>query len=380
MIIKSRLITEKAEACFKAIIVIYFLLFLLTSLPKVFTLFTFMPQFDVHLLSLILRETCFLLIILFFIKDLSKRNLLIFMSVSFLLTLNVFFIGRPIEYIIFGLRAMLPLLLIFMVSGSSSTSIIKENSYKKIEFFVQAILILHLGFQILHFLFGKGYYSFIFENLNARNPGLFYYPAAAASLTATLLLLKVGLSSEVKQKMVWPYFLSFFLASSITGLLFSITIGAYLFKKISSKFEQLLIASLIILSFPFLHYARFSMSGDQYLEQTGGTRLDILIASIKNATLFPENFGIYTNASRLQEHHLVSDSMFASSIGNLGIIWSFVFIGLIGYHIRSNFKKSTDYYFILLVSLLISCSSMVITEIPIVFALFLLSASLKFTG
>ncbi|MBY0385795.1 hypothetical protein K2X05_11620 [bacterium] len=231
-------------------------------------------------------------------------------------------------------------------------------------------------FQALHLFFGAGYYAKLAIGLNARNPGLLYYPAATAIFI--LVLFAAYLKENKKTEIGWIslFVLSIFMCSSLTGIIGLLLLFVYRFYLSFDKrnFRKSLLVSILV--FPgllFLHFARSSMNGPIYYLESSTARLNIFKKAISTMQWLPQKFGYFTNIAAQGEKGFMPDSFYTAFMGNLGIVWS-VMVGLfLIYGFIRNAQAKQDFLFILL--FLIGSFSMNMTETGVTMLLIVLFKS-----
>ena len=310
---------------------------------------------------IIFREMLFLsLLIWLTFNYLDNKYILISGLVFSFLLAHVVLISGFTQLTVFGLKTFFPLVLLF--------AIIKPN-FKSLDaiFFERLIKILFFGnfiFQIVNLFFGRGIYGKFFFGLNARNPGFFLYPAAAAFFILVIGYIYSSLKKQISFAEIGLFFLSLILCASLTGLGGAAVLVFLRFKKLQVK--KIGFALLFLLfGLAYVHAARMSMidadylrllnnrpavskieqskpsltlsvpavqgpdenqsqlmKTPAYLKDTGGGRIQVFIKALKRMDFLPTQFGMYTNAAVTYGNGIIADSLFTSFLGNLGIFWS----------------------------------------------------------
>lgn len=236
--------------------------------------------------------------------------------------------------------------------------------------------------QFINVYFGSGIYGKFYFGMSARNPGLFLYPAASAFLIIMLSYVYCKDKIRIGLRPLLMFYTSILLCASITGILGAAVLTGIFFKKLSPNL-RITAGALVVFSFFYLHSARMSMidanylrgfmqekapeitvpvskSADMdstavvaaaennhieplylpaYLRETGGGRLAVLVRAFNSATLWPVNFGVYTNAAVNHAKGIIADSQIASALGNLGFFWFGIFCIFFLAMIAVNYKQ-----------------------------------------
>jgi len=333
----------------KYLIVVY--LFFALSISVVSTTFLFnLPAIKVGLPFILLREILFVGILTYiFFTSTEKASLLRLLAVSLLIFINVMFIEVRFPLIILGFKSLLPLFYLLCVPKFEQ----RQSLHLSADFWIkliQTLLFCNLFFQLSHFFFGYGFYAKMFNFINSRNPGLFFFPAASACFILILSSIYAQLKNRIKLKEIFIFIFMISLCASITGVA-----GAFLLcflnrhKIEKNNYSRVFI--LLCLSVIYLHFARLSMTGATYLEETGGGRYNILADVVKdnlkiNGFEFlwnsPKHFGLYTNAAYNYYNGYLADSQISALIGNLGPFWLIVVFIFFAYQVLVNYRLKND--------------------------------------
>jgi len=358
-------------------LIAYVLLFTITASYPLIFLYDETLRNAAPFLLIVAREIFYSIVLLLLMINIERKKLIVLVLILTLLCLNLIFLNTPLNMLICGLRFLIP----FLILVSPSSNKLSIDLAKRKDTFIVLIwslLVLHLGLQVFHLFEGRGYYSLIFGTLNARNPGLYFYPAASAFLTGALALLYIKLQPNYSLKKIFPFLLSLTLCSSITGFAASLLLVAMIIKNAQNKVKLFLILYLSFSAY-LLHNSRHAMTGDAYLRQTGGTRLELFIRAFQDSTLQPHKFGQYTNAAYSKSLYAVPDSMYTALIGNLGYFWFFIVFCYLIFALKSNlsFKLNRKSDFKVLALFAVFAFGLVSSEAGLATLLFVICSRLQ---
>jgi hypothetical protein len=224
--------------------------------------------------------------------------------------------------------------------------------------------------------------------INARNPGIFFYPSPGALLSLICFLFYIRIVNKISLGKYILVVLSVAFTASLSGVLSLIAL-TFTNKKYFSSTKIYILAILLSLStLPYAHIARHSMTGDTYLEETAGGRIKLF----KEAFFRPENkviskfgvdipvpdmslgnFGRFSNIyySFNKENAGLADSTYTAIVGNLGLNHAIIFLLLSVYLIMRN----SDFSYRIKHDLLLAglfCYGINLSEVPIAVLLFIL--------
>lgn len=329
------------KACGKIsfLIGLYLLLALFIAVTKLPFLFS-IKTLSVPLSLLYVREFLFFAFLSFFVFS-STDKLYLTSLLGFLLTLSIqlFFTNHSFELIAFGFRSLLAFLFLFSIPASNGFKI-NSNQLDKV---IVGLFSINLFLQFTHFFLGSGFYAKLFWlNLNSRNPGFFFFPAASAVFSLALFTLYAATKEKLKTRYVMLTLLSVCLCASLTGIAGAVLILFLNRKKVELK-AILQSGFVLLLGVIYLHLARLSMTGNTYLQETGGGRVKIFEEIFRTASFFSlEKFGYYTNAAANLGIGHVADSQYSAIIGNLGFLWSAVLFIYICWLMTMNHKRKCN--------------------------------------
>jgi hypothetical protein len=181
----------------------------------------------------------------------------------------------------------------------------------------------------------------VLPGIPARTPGIFIAPNSAAffacASAAAVLVFRTD-SRSLRGVAVAGALLISLLAQSGTGLIVATVLALWwAAARVTPIFWPLAIVTFAV---AFLNLDRLTQR-DDYVELSGGGRLEVLADVTGRAALSVDNFGLFTNAANLRsqnpEDKVAIDSLVASWIGNFGLMAlpMLVLIGLfVAYRMR----------------------------------------------
>ncbi len=177
----------------------------------------------------------------------------------------------------------------------------------------------------------------LFSGISARTPGIFMAPNSAAFFacaSAACIMVFSTEHSKTKVSAVIFSMLISMLAQSGTGIIASVFLMLWMISGRSFTLFFVLALFMLLTAIPNLNELTMR---DDYVEASGGGRLDSLYHIIDVSIFSLSGFGIFTNAANLQsnnpEDQVAPDSLIASWIGNFGAS-SIVAVGLVVVFIR----------------------------------------------
>jgi hypothetical protein len=278
----------------------------------------------------------------------SSQKYALIGSISFLLVIlaQLLMVEKFSILLIFGFKSLLPLFFLFAVPREGIIRIDEKFIIK----IVRILFVLNLIFQFIHFFCGNGYYAKFSVGLNARNPGLFFFPAASAFFTLILFAVYSSYYSKLKFSDVCLVLVSVTLCASLTGMGGMCLLLLLNYRKLAWK-ELIILGALVLLSFVYLHFARVAMTGTTYLAETGGGRIQVFENAYATSSAMPMDFGKYTNSAANYAGGVVADSMYSALLGNLGTVWSIITAIFLGILLFVNVRSGKNINIILLVLL-----------------------------
>lgn len=288
--------------------------------------------------ALLCRELLFFLSLAVFLAYGTEVKYLYAVSLlCSLLFVNVAYLNGFTPLVLSGFKALLPLLFLFAVPVKKGVGF-SLVFFKKL---LDTVFLVNLFFQLLHLFAGKGFYAKFAIGLNARNPGILFYPAASAFLILILFSLYLRFNKQISMMWVFLYLISVILCASLTGMAGALMLVFLNYSRFPRE-SRIYVAFVLIFGLLYLHQARMSMTGATYLAETGGGRLEIFAKTYNSMSFLPENFGLYTNSAVNYFNGIVPDSLLASLLGNLGWLWTILvslFLMVLAY---ANHKRHED--------------------------------------
>lgn len=355
------------------LITLYIVYYLALSFVTVIPLFHDMKPVAVPMYFLVFREFLFTLILgSFVLLTGAKASVLIAALMTALLSLTVLFVAHINVYYLMGIRSLLPVLALFVwPSQSVRYDFLKSWNWTK-QF--KIILIINIFFQVLHLFFGTGYYAKLAIGLNARNPGLLYYPAASAMFILVMFAAYLKENRQPQARWVFLFTAAVLLCSSVTGIIGLLVLCIYHLSRV--KFDKKVLRNLVLVTFfglvglVFLHFGRSSMNGPVYYLESSTGRIKILNKAISTMEFLPVKFGYFTNVAAKGDGGFMPDSFYTAFLGNLGIVWSVLFGLFLIYGVLRNYQAKQSLLFILL--FLVGAFSINMTETGAVMLLIIL--------
>lgn len=260
-----------------------------------------------------------------------------------------------------GYRWILPIFLILAIYPYIDLDFIKNLT--KVLYY---LMIVQVTLQILQMFFMPPIAGTNFLGLSARNTGFFVYPGPTGLFANVCLCF-----FEAFKKFRFSTLLviiSVILSMSSTGafILFTLLFFIKFYHKRYFKLLCLLLPFFLFFIFINLDTITGRSKGDTMI--SGGTRFEILLESITNATLISTQFGTATNTavSMKLEDAFIADSTYISLITNFGFIgFSIILFMLILAIFYAFFKKKLDLILFLIVFGLGSISIITFEFFPI---------------
>lgn len=218
-----------------------------------------------------------------------------------------------------GLRWALPFVLFMLLRDWSGTL----DARGAVRWLIIGLMAC-LGAQLYQIFNMPPVFGEVLPGIPARTPGIFAAPNSAAFFACTSAAgIMVFAPENKKLQMISMIFASCIslLAQSGTGIVTSFVLILRIMTGRSAVLFWGMALLTVIFSIPNLD---FLMMREDYVELSGGGRIDALSHIVKNTVLSLSNFGIYTNAANLltrnPEDQLAPDSLVASWIGNFGVL------------------------------------------------------------
>jgi len=281
------------------------------------TLYT--PIYIKVLKDLIMISLLFILLLLY-IRETKLSYFIVLLALILIINISIFFssLAGNTETLIFGLRWIYPLF-IFLLGLNFIKRDLLDISFEYVLIF---IFLIHFFMQVYLFFSEISWFGLILDKYSGRNPGIFLLPNNAAFFSV-LILFWLLFFSKIKANIIKLFLIlltvvSIFLTASGTGLVtlvFILTI--YGLPKVFLIFAPL----IGLFSMPILILIFNLVRGKEYIEVSGGTRLQIFVDNFVDSSLFSKSFGYFTNVATLMNYSdKIMDSTYASLVGNLGIL------------------------------------------------------------
>lgn len=215
-----------------------------------------------------------------------------------------------------GFRWLLPVISLFFISDVDN-----EKFTAQVSRLLFLLLVLNFALQVAQLFFAVGWYGKNAWGLNARNPGFFLIPNTSAFYVCSsfFYLMFIGLfSNKFKMVILLVAGISVLLTLSMTGVACFIFISIFYFYK--PKVQNNILALFSLGGAFYFIPGLFSSRGEGYLNQSGGTRIDIFLDKLMESNFLTDKFGTGTNTYvLLSEHAEILDSTYASLLVNLGL-------------------------------------------------------------
>jgi hypothetical protein len=218
-----------------------------------------------------------------------------------------------------GVRWTLPFLLFFVLRHWAS-----ELDTRVAARWVMAGLVLAVGAQFAQVALMPPVYGEVLPGIPARTPGIFLLPNSAAFFgcsSAACILAFPGSSTAQRGWAVLLSIVTSALAQSGTGVIVSMVLALRWMTTGRPLTFWCLTVAAVAAVFPNLE----QIMGREvdYLAESGGGRIEVLLGIARDAMTAVDNFGSYTNAANLQADNpageVAVDSLVAAWIGNFGL-------------------------------------------------------------
>ena len=251
-------------------------------------------------------------------------------------------LNQPFQtYSLFGFRWVIPMLLTaLMIDFVDRALIVKVG--KAVIF----MYILHFATQLIELVWMPPYFGNSSLNL-PRVPGLFVIAGTGALFTILSLFWAMYYSKKgiLRSFVLWTAPASLLFISSGTGIVVGVflyllfayeVVGSIGFAAVKASFRMLLLASVVIVPVIALVFLNDLTGRDNYVEISGGSRLNIFLDEWENFSLLSTRFGEATNTavlatmSGMVDDHgaIIVDSMVTSAMVNLGLPLAVLFLML----------------------------------------------------
>lgn len=182
-----------------------------------------------------------------------------------------------------------------------------------------------LGAQVYELFNMPPVFGEVLPGIPARTPGIFIAPNSAAffGCASAACILAFSDSGRFAQAAgVWAAVLISSLAQSGTGMVVSIVIALRWF--LHGRPWAFWSTTILALAFVLPNLDQVTQRQPDYVELSGGGRLEALSNIVEKGLFSVTQFGVFTNAANLRsenpEDQVAADSLVASWIGNLGLL------------------------------------------------------------
>jgi hypothetical protein len=280
----------------------------------------------------VMKDVFFALIIMLSIYKIlrrmrANRHIIIFLFLAGIIICNVCLTlinGGNYLLVLAGLRWSIPMFLPFFLIGTIDTKFMNKITKVLLPLFV-----LHFILQIYQLFNMQLWFGTNVFGLAARTPGIFMIPNTAAFFTVLCWFFFYYYGEYTERQKIFFHIgagISIFLTMSGTGivvyalLLCILALGRRYLKIVLPFFPIVVVLLLLLVT---LVVGR----GEDYVQISGGTRVQIFIDELMNANLLTNSFGIGTNTGvLLAESEMnvrggkIVDSTYASLVANLGLV------------------------------------------------------------
>lgn len=218
-----------------------------------------------------------------------------------------------------GVRWALPFLLFFVLRHWAS-----ELDTRVAARWVMAGLVLAVGAQFAQLALMPPVYGEVLPGIPARTPGIFLLPNSAAFFGCASAACILSFPGSTPAQRGWAVLLSIVtsaLAQSGTGVIVSMVLALRWVTAGQPLTFWCLALVAVVAVFPNLE--QIMGRETDYLAESGGGRIQVLLGIARDAMTAVDNFGSYTNAANLQADNpageVAVDSLVAAWIGNFGL-------------------------------------------------------------
>lgn len=256
----------------------------------------------------------------------NKRSLIYFLIfLGVVIPSIVWSLNNNIFIVISGIRWLVPLFLLgIFINYNIDDSI---PGYRKSLVFV---FIIHILAQIYEFFFASHYYGSFLNSFSLRNPGVFLIPSTSAMFSVIFYVTFINVNRNIKFYLFSFVWLSLFLSVSGSGILTMLVINIFeVFRKYLSSFLATMgtiLSGTIFIPF-FITYSSLLGRGDNYVETSGGERINIFLQLLNDNIFISDKFGMGSNTGVIIANNLginanamIVDSTFSSVLLNLSFL------------------------------------------------------------
>ncbi|MFH2135446.1 MAG: hypothetical protein ABII81_09785 [Pseudomonadota bacterium] len=289
--------------------------------------------------------------------------------------------GESMMLSVAGLRWCAPIFLFIGAIG-----VVTKADIAFMALIMRRLFLVHFALQLIELFFAAPYFGLTPWGLNLRNPGIFVIPNTGGLFTVLAAFFCLNFSAD---KCGWRNKLMFIASALLTAsgtAIVSLIVIYFIHYAYKFRGFWLLFAPLgLALALWVMSLAFSDIRGDNYLQASLGTRLEIIGSQMSDAGFISEAFGAATNTAFMLgvDSARAADSTYASVLGNLGWAGFAVFIlGMVYAFYISEKNKSRDLFMLLSFSMLAAFTSILNEAYPFNFIMPILFAyyfSLRFT-
>lgn len=203
-------------------------------------------------------------------------------------------------------------------------------------------LVVNLSVQVFQLFYMPPVFGEIFPGVPARTPGFFVAPnstAFFACVSAACVMVFAPSKLKLRVLAVGLALMISALAQSGTGMVAAVLLGLRLICGGKRYVFWLITFCTLAVALPNLDFLTMR---EDYVELSGGGRLDVFLDIARDSGFSFARFGLYTNTANLHssdpEDQLAPDSLLASWVGNFGFFAALAFL-LSGLFIRHRMRS-----------------------------------------
>ncbi len=250
-------------------------------------------------------------------SPLEDFGMLVVLIIGMLFAVSVVQNGPFVALI--GVRWTLPFLLFFVLRHWAS-----ELDTRVAARWVMAGLVLAVVAQFVQLALMPPVYGEVLPGIPARTPGIFLLPNSAAFFGCASAACVLAFPNSSGAQRGWAVLLSIVtsaLAQSGTGVIVSMVLA--LRWVTTGRPLTFWVVALVAVAAVFPNLEQIMGREADYLAESGGGRIEVLLGIARDAMTAVNNFGTYTNAANLQADNpageVAVDSLVAAWIGNFGL-------------------------------------------------------------
>lgn len=300
-------------------------------------------RYDGPIVFKVIKDILYLLICCCIIFWAMRINKFPIKELSFVIYILVFFAAtvslliNDVMTAAIGLRWALPFLIFFALGDWT-----RSFDRSRVIFWLVMGMLICLFAQIYQLFYMPPVYGEVLPGIPARTPGIFLAPNSTAFFACASLACLIACADNQRWLIIQTSLIAFaicLLTQSGTGIIVCLLLILRLFASRSTILFSIIAIVFVGLVLPNLN--SLTMRED-YIELSGGGRLDVLFNIIKTEAFSFGGFGSYTNASNLlsddPQNMVAVDSLVASWIGNFGILSTLILL-LVLLFLRHNMRE-----------------------------------------